>query len=177
MYRSDVRYDYIAKAAAALPCPVLANGNIDSVERAVTVWRETGVRGLMIGRGAIRNPWLFEQIRCLMRGEPMVLPTGRDVLEYIHALYESICDPKVREAAQVQHMKAYLNFIGEGVEPTGRFLHEIRRVTTRADFFRVCADYLEHDRPLRLESSASQRRRDGVVLADAVPTLNVQPLQ
>ncbi len=167
MYRSEVRYDYIAKAAAALPCPVLANGNIDSVERAVTVWRETGVRGLMIGRGAIRNPWLFEQIRASLRDEPIPLPSGRDVLEYIGALYESVCDPAVREAAQVQHMKAYLNFIGEGIEPTGRFLHEIRRVTTRADFFRVCADYLEHDRPLRLESSAAQRRRDGVVLADA----------
>ncbi|HKX61477.1 MAG TPA: tRNA-dihydrouridine synthase family protein [Verrucomicrobiae bacterium] len=166
MYRSEVHYDYIARAAAVLPCPVLANGNIDCVERAEQLWREAGVRGLMIGRGAIRNPWLFEQIRAQLRGEPIKLPVGREVLEYIHALYESICDPSVREAAQVQHMKAYLNFIGEGVEPTGRFLHDIRRVTTRTDFFRICAEHLEHDRPLRLDSSASQRRRDGVVLAD-----------
>lgn len=167
MYRSEVHYDYIARAASALPCPVLANGNIDCVERAERIWRESGVRGLMIGRGAIRNPWLFEQIRARLRDEPIPRPIGRDVLEYIQALYESIVEPGVREAAQVQHMKAYLNFIGEGVEPTGRFLHDIRRVSTRADFFRICAEHLDHDRPMALESSASQRRRDGVVLADA----------
>jgi tRNA-dihydrouridine synthase B len=48
-------------------------------------------------------------------------------------------------------MKKYLNFIGAGVEPTGKFLHDIRRVTTRADFFRVCEEHLDHTRPLPLE--------------------------
>ena len=38
------------------------------------VLRETGVRGLMIGRGAIRNPWLFDQIRAQFRGEKIKLP-------------------------------------------------------------------------------------------------------
>jgi len=167
MYRSEVHYDYIARAAAAMRCPVLANGNIDSALRAEAVLQETRVRGLMIGRGAIRNPWIFRQIRQQLRGEVLTRPTGREVLDYIRALYEGLCDPTVREAAQVQHMKAYLNFIGEGVEPTGRFLHDIRRVTTRADFFRVCTEHLEHDEPLILEPSAGRRRRDGVVAADS----------
>jgi nifR3 family TIM-barrel protein len=166
MYRSEVHYDYIARAAAAVPCPVLANGNIDSPARAAEVLRTTGVRGLMIGRGAIRNPWLFEQIRAHLRGETVRHPRGREVLEYIGRLYETICNPEIREGAQVQHMKAYLNFIGEGVEPTGRFLHDIRRATTRAEFFRICTEHLDHDRPLTLETSAAGRRRDGVVVAD-----------
>ena len=48
-------------------------------------------------------------------------------------------------------MKKYLNFIGAGVEPTGRFLHEIRRVTGKAGFFRVCEEFLSHDDPMPLE--------------------------
>jgi hypothetical protein len=48
-------------------------------------------------------------------------------------------------------MKKYLNHIGAGVEPTGRFLHDIRRVTTRADFFRVCTEHLDHDHAMPLE--------------------------
>ena len=48
-------------------------------------------------------------------------------------------------------MKKFMNYLGEGVEPTGAFLHHIRRVTTTADFFRVCEEYLAHDRPLALE--------------------------
>jgi len=151
MYRSEVHYDFIARAVAAMPCPVLANGNVYSAAKAGEVLRLTGARGLMIGRGAIRNPWLFHQIRQQQRGEPPFLPTGHDVLRYVTALYEAVCAPDVREAAQVQKMKKYLNYLGLGVEPSGRFLHEIRRVMTRADFFRVCTAFLDHDRPMPLE--------------------------
>ena len=56
--------------------------------------------------------------------------------------------------AQVQKMKKYMNYLGLGVEPTGQFLHQIRRVATRADFFRVCQEFLSHDRPMPLEPFA-----------------------
>jgi hypothetical protein len=47
-------------------------------------------------------------------------------------------------------MKKYLNFIGLGVEPTGAFLHAIRRAENRAEFFRHCAAHLSHDDPMPL---------------------------
>jgi tRNA-dihydrouridine synthase len=56
MYWSEVHYDYIARAVAAVTCPVLANGNVHSAQCAAEVLRSTGARGLMIGRGAIRSP-------------------------------------------------------------------------------------------------------------------------
>jgi len=151
MYRGAVRYDLIARAVEALPCPVLANGDIDSAPKAREVLQTTGARGLMIGRGAIRNPWLFHQIRRQLRGEPVSLPQGRDVLAYVRALYQALRPPIVREKAYVQRMKKYLNYFGTGVEPTGQFLHQIRRVTTETDFFRVCEAFLDHDQPMRLE--------------------------
>lgn len=151
MYRSEVHYEYIARAVSEVGCPVLANGNIYSAAKAQEVINTTGVQGLMIGRGAIRNPWLFLQIRQSQRGEALFLPRGHDVLQYIRALYEAACSPEAREASQVQRMKKYLNYLGMGVEPTGEFLHRIRRVTTRADFFRVCEDFLDHDQPMTLE--------------------------
>ena len=151
MYRTEVHYDVIARAVQAMPCPVLANGNVSSAANADLILKQTGAGGLMIGRGAIRNPWIFEQIRQRRQGQPVCFPTGRQVLDYIHALYQAVCTPGVRESAQVQKMKKYLNYIGEGVEPTGRFLHDIRRVTTRTDFFQVCQTHLEHDSPMPLE--------------------------
>jgi tRNA-dihydrouridine synthase len=150
-YRSEVHYDLIARAVAAMPCPVLANGNVSSAAKAAEVLRLTGARGLMIGRGAIRNPWLFHQIRQQQRGETVFVPRGHDVLQYVRELYRHTAPPGVRESAQVQKMKKYLNFLGLGVEPSGRFLHDIRRVTTEAEFFRVCEAHLAHDRPMPLE--------------------------
>jgi tRNA-dihydrouridine synthase len=151
MYRSEVHYEFIARAVAALPCPVLANGNVYSAQKAADVLKSTGARGLMIGRGVIRNPWLFRQIREHQRGEPLFIPRGVDVLAYVRALYEAVCSPAARESAQVQKMKKYMNYLGVGVEPTGQFLHQIRRVTTTADLFHVCEEYLDHDRPMPLE--------------------------
>jgi tRNA-dihydrouridine synthase B len=149
MYRPGVRYDLIGRAARALKCPVLANGNIHSAAQARQLLAETGVRGLMIGRGAIRNPWLFDQIRAELLGEKIKLPAGRDILAYIRELWENEITPGVKESAQVQRMKKFMNFIGEGVSE--HFLFEIRRVTTTADFFRVCENSLNHDQPMTLE--------------------------
>ncbi|MDQ6808172.1 MAG: tRNA-dihydrouridine synthase family protein [Verrucomicrobiota bacterium] len=154
MYRSAPRYDFIARAVAALPCPVLANGNIYSAAKADEVLALTGARGLMIGRGVIRNPWLFRQIRERRSGAPVFCPTGRDVLDYIHALYEAVSTAGIRESAQINNMKKYLNFIGLGVEPTGQFLHGIRRATSQVDLFAICREFLDHDEPMPLEPFA-----------------------
>jgi tRNA-dihydrouridine synthase len=151
MYRDGVRYDLIARAVAAMPCPVLANGNVHSARSAEDILKTTGARGWMIGRGAIRNPWLFSQIRQHLRGEPVFVPRGTDVLAYVRALYETVCSPDVPEAAQVQRMKKYMNYLGDGIDAEGQFLHQIRRVTTRQDFFRVCAEFLDSDSPMALE--------------------------
>jgi tRNA-dihydrouridine synthase len=151
MYRTEVHYDFIQRAVAELSCPVLANGNVYSAQKAKEVLEFTGARGLMIGRGAIRNPWLFHQIRQHHRGETLFIPRGLDVLEYVRALYDAVCSPDVREAAQVQKMKKYMNYLGVGVEPTGQFLHRIRRVTTKAEFFGICEEFLNHDLPMPLE--------------------------
>jgi len=149
MYRPGVRYDLIAHAARELKCPVLANGNVFSAAQAKQLLAETKVRGLMIGRGAIRNPWLFDQIRAELRGEKIKLPNGHDLLAYIHELWDNEITPGVRESAQVQRMKKFTNFIGEGIGEN--FLHAIRRVAMTADFWRVCEDFLNHDEPMTLE--------------------------
>ena len=154
MYRDGVRYDLIAHAASILNCPVLANGNIASANDAARLMDETKVRGLMIGRGAIRNPWLFAQIRAHNSGAPVVMPTGRQMLAYLHDLYDTVTEPGP-ENSQVNKLKKYLNFIGVGLEPTGQFLHGMRRCTSRAGLFALCTQYLDHDLPMPLEPFVS----------------------
>lgn len=149
MYRPGVRYDLIGQAARELKCPVLANGNIHNAAQARRLLAETGARGLMIGRGAIRNPWLFDQVRAELGGQTIKLPAGREVLAYIRELWDNQITPDVKETAQVQRMKKFMNFIGEGVGE--QFLFEIRRVTTTQDFFHVCETCLDHDQPMALE--------------------------
>src|SRR5690625_931183 len=141
-YRSEVHYDFIKRAAETVTCPVHANGNIVSARKAAEVLRETGCAGLMIGRSAIRNPWIFRQIRERMTGAEIFRPTLADVRNYIDLLYHATRTPDIPEQAHVSKMKKYLNFIGQSVDQEGRFLYEMRRAYTEADLFAVCDRHL-----------------------------------
>jgi len=154
-YGPHVHLDRIAQAVQSLPFPVIANGNVSSVNDALHVLEATGARGLMIGRGAIRNPWIFRQIRDRLEGRAVSLPTGRDVLAYVGALYEAGCSGNAPERSQVQKMKKHMTFLGEGISP--EFLHVIRRVVTRKDFFDTCRHALDHDKPMPLVPSSADR--------------------
>ena len=148
-YRLPVHYDLIRQAAMAMPCPVIANGHVCSAAQAQHLLARSHARGLMIGRGVIRSPWLFNQIRQQLRSEAVTLPTGRDVWRYIRALWDSQAYADKPEHVQCARMKKFLNYLGEGVPAP--FLYQIRRVQTAVEFQRICAEFLDHDQPMALE--------------------------
>jgi tRNA-dihydrouridine synthase len=145
MYRGEVHYDLIAQAVRTVRCPVLANGNITSAERAAAIVAQTGAAGVMLGRHAIRNPWIFRQCRECFAGLPVTAVTLADVRGYVEQLYEATATPGVAERRQVARMKKFLNFVGQGVDPRGAFLHDMRRAQTATDLFSVCDRHLLAD--------------------------------
>jgi tRNA-dihydrouridine synthase B len=148
MYRSEVHYDYIAKAVRHVRCPVLANGNVSSAVKAAEILRTTGAAGVMIGRHAIRNPWIFRQCRELFSGQPITSVTLGEVREYVERLYRTTQIPGIPERAHVNKMKKYLNFVGQSVDPKGTFLHDMRRAESERELFRVCDRHLQPTRAL-----------------------------
>jgi len=62
-FKAPVDYDAIAEIKNAVNIPVIANGDIDSFEKAQWVLEHTGADGVMIGRGAVGAPWIFHQLR------------------------------------------------------------------------------------------------------------------
>ena len=142
MYRSEVHYDFIAQAAARARCPVLANGNITSAARASAVLTQTKAAGVMIGRHAIRNPWIFRQCREVFSGTPLTRVSLSDVREYIERLFRATDFPGLLERYHVNKMKKYLNFVGQSVDPTGAFLHDMRRAETELELFSICDRHL-----------------------------------
>ena len=142
MYRSEVHYDFIAEAVRIARCPVLANGNVTSARRALEILQATGAAGVMIGRHAIRNPWIFRQCREVFAGRAPTPVTLGDVREYVDRLYRETAQPDFAEQPHVNKMKKYLNFVGQSVDPEGRFLHDMRRTQTEAELFTVCDRHL-----------------------------------
>lgn len=79
----------IARIKAATAIPVIGNGDVWYAADALRLRRETGCDGVMIGRGALRNPWIFAQLKALLQGRPPPRPNGDDVLAHVDALAES----------------------------------------------------------------------------------------
>jgi tRNA-dihydrouridine synthase B len=141
-YRSEVHYDFIERAVKRTRCPVQANGNITSAGKAIEVASATGCFGLMVGRSAIRNPWIFRQIREALAGRIPHRPTLADVRSYIEHLYHATRAEGIPEHAHVSKMKKYLNFVGQSVDPEGNFLYEMRRAHSERELFAVCDRHL-----------------------------------
>ncbi len=71
LFGGERRLDAIAAVVQRLSLPVIGNGDIVDAESAAQTFRETGCHGLMIGRGAMKNPWVFTQIAAWLRGQPV----------------------------------------------------------------------------------------------------------
>ncbi len=153
LYRGEVHYDLIRQAVQTVNCPVLANGNITSYLKTEQVLQETGAAGVMIGRSAIRNPWIFQQIRDRFAGRPVQVTTLADVYKYIQHLFAITYRDDLKEKSHVNCLKKFLNFIGTGIDPEGQFLAGMRLVQSKQELFDLCDRHLlaEPDRPFAIE--------------------------
>ncbi len=90
-YQGKADWEEIAKIKAALSIPVIGNGDIASGEIAMKRLKESRVDGLMIGRGAHGNPWIFQKIKTELRGESWTPPTLQERIavasRHLHGLY------------------------------------------------------------------------------------------
>ena len=91
-FLGEAEYDTIAAVKAAVRIPVIANGDIDSPEKARSVLRQTGADALMIGRAAQGRPWIFREIEHFLRhgvraAPPSIAEIRRALIEHVAELH------------------------------------------------------------------------------------------
>lgn len=142
MYHGVVKYDLIAEAVKRVDCPVLANGNINSATTAIEVLSQTGAAGVMVGRWAIGNPWLFDQIRQALAGQPIIPVSLVKVRNYIDRLWQTPTASTMPERARVGYLKMFLNYIALSVDTDGYFLRMMRQAQTEVELLTICDRFL-----------------------------------
>lgn len=124
-YSGHADWDIIAKVKAAVSIPVLGNGDVDSPEKAAEMLDRTGCDGVMIGRAAEGNPWIFrEVVRYLEDGILPRRPDNRDKREMIlrHAALQL---EYKGEYIGVREMRKHLSWYTAGMPGSARFRREI----------------------------------------------------
>ena len=89
-YSGRADWDCIAELKAAVPVPVVGNGDVTTPEAALDLWRQTGCDAVMVGRAAVKNPWIFNQIEDLRVKGAYGTPTVQDRVVLILEHFEDL---------------------------------------------------------------------------------------
>lgn len=112
MYIPPIDTAAIAAIKQAVTIPVLANGDVTTADGALTLLKETGCDGVMIGRGALGDPWLFEQVRAAILGEERPPePTLNQRMSTLRAQIYEMCEEKGEWAAMPQARSQAMHYM------------------------------------------------------------------
>ena len=140
-YSGEAEYDTIAQVKALVSIPVIANGDIDSPEKARFVLEHTGADGLMIGRAAQGRPWLFREIEhFLLTGCHMPSPTPAEIhailQEHMHELYTFY-----GEEVGVKIARKHIAWYTKGIAGAAHFRQAMNRLGTPQDQLAATAEF------------------------------------
>ena len=112
MYQPGIDPDIIRRVKQAVSVPVLGNGDIASHEDALAMVEATGCDGLMVGRAALGDPWLFGRIAAALRGEEIPpMPTLTQRMEAMRTQVYEMCEEKGEWAAMPQARSQALHYM------------------------------------------------------------------
>ncbi|HEX6929443.1 MAG TPA: tRNA dihydrouridine synthase DusB [Gammaproteobacteria bacterium] len=134
LYKGEAEYDFIRAIVRAVDIPVMANGDIDSPEKARDVLEFTGAAAIMIGRAAQGRPWIFREIgHYLATGEKLPGPDRDEVRqilqEHLHNLYRFYGEPAGVRIAR-KHIGWYCQDEARTTPGAEAFRRQVMRVET-----------------------------------------------
>ena len=114
-YSGTVDRDIIRKVKESVSVPVIASGDVTTAEEGMSMLSETGCDMVMIGRGALGNPWIFRDLDCAYRGEPLPpVPTPAEKKAMMIRHLEMLCDLK-GEYTGVREFRKYIAYYTKGL--------------------------------------------------------------
>lgn len=140
-YAGEADWDMIGQVKAAVKLPVLGNGDIFTWEEAVKRLTETGVDGVLIGRGAMGNPWLFGEIRDALAGREVRLPTVEERIALILRHYDMLLSWKPEHVA-VREMRKHIAWYLHGLRGASQMRVKINGIADPGEVRQALMDFL-----------------------------------
>lgn len=142
LYTGKANWDIIKDVKEAVSIPVIGNGDVFSPEDAKRLLDHTGCDGVMIGRGALGNPWmLYRTIQYLTNGELLSDPTPREKMEVAILHLDRLVALK-NEAVAVREMRKHLAWYLKGLPGGARVKDVIMEETGRDPMVAILENYV-----------------------------------
>jgi nifR3 family TIM-barrel protein len=165
-YKGLANWDLVKQVKEAVHVPVSGSGDVVSIEGAMARWRETNCDGILIGRGAMANPWIFRQIEDALAGREIFQPTHEDrravLLEYFDMLREDM-----PEMAAIGKIKQLAGQFTRGLQGGALFRTSIYHSHSVTEILDRISEYFEAittGRPYYGEAGAAREETEAPTL-------------
>lgn len=135
MYSGKADYDFIKSLKSELSIPLIGNGDVtdpESFDRMLA----TGANGIMIGRGALGNPFIFKQLSCRMRGEEFTSPHREQINETLLEQLELSLKYKPEKIA-VREARKHISWYLKGFPGSAALRDAVNRAETKEEIYSI----------------------------------------
>lgn len=141
-YTGKADWDIIKQVKAAVTIPVIGNGDVIDEEKALKMFEETNVDGIMIGRGAFGNPWIFREIiHYLETGEKLPKPTNEEKLSVIKQHINLAVEEKGEIA--VKELRKHIAWYTKNLKNSSEFRNKINTIEQEGELINYIDEYFK----------------------------------
>ena len=142
-YLGKADWDIIKKVKESVKIPVIGNGDIKTKEDAVRMFEQTNVDGLMIGRGAIGNPWIFEEVINYLQGKEQRKVTNSERLETIIE-HINLAVKEKGENIAIKEMRKHLAYYVRNEKDASKIRERINKINDKGALIDCLSEYFKN---------------------------------
>ena len=142
-YTGKADWDIIKKVKQSVNIPVIGNGDIVDEESALQMFEQTGVDGIMIGRGSFGNPWIFRNIKhYLETGEKLPQPTNNEKLEVMEKHIELAVKEKGEDVA-IKELRKHISWYTKNLKNSSEFRKNMNQIESKEELINQLEEYFK----------------------------------